>query len=106
MTNNVGSEEIQEIKTLLQNKIIIPEGNISKLFELVMPLKKVFRCMICHGLTEPPLIILTRCKKVLACEVCVRRCDRTRCPHCRNEEQFETANMTIFNSILNIVKDI
>ena len=105
MTNNVGNEEIQEIKTLLQDKIIIPDGNISKTFQLVMPLKKVFRC-ICHGLTEPPLIILTCCKTVPGCEVCVRRCDRTRCPHCRDEEQFDTASMTIFNSILNIVKDI
>ena len=51
MTNNVDNEEIQEMKVLRQDKIIIPDGNISKTFQLVMPLKEVFRCMICHGLT-------------------------------------------------------
>ena len=42
MANNVGNEEIQEIKILLQDKTIIPDGNISQTFQLVMPLKEVF----------------------------------------------------------------
>ena len=94
MTNSVDNEEIQEIKTL-QDKIIIPDGNISKTFQLVMPLKEAFCCMMYYGLTG-----------LLGCEACVRRCDRTRCLHCRDEEQFETVSRTIRNSILNIVKDI
>ena len=51
MTNNIDNEEIQEMKGLLQDKIIIPDGNISKTFQLVMPLKEVFSCMSCNGLT-------------------------------------------------------
>ena len=39
MTNNVGNEEIQEIKMLLHDKIIIPHGNIFKTFKLVMQRK-------------------------------------------------------------------
>ena len=81
MTNNVDNEEIQEMKALLQDKIIIPDGNISKTFQLVMPLKEVFPC-ICHGLTEPTIIISTCCEEVLACKSWVRRCDLTWCPHC------------------------
>ena len=57
MANNVGNEEIQEIKTLFQDKIIIPDGSISQTFQLIMPLKEVFCCMICPGLTEPSSII-------------------------------------------------
>ena len=106
MAITLGNEEIQEIKTLLQDKIIILDGSISQTFQLVMPLKEVFRCMICPGLTEPSLIISTCCKQVLGCEACIRRCNRTRCPHSPDEEQFEAVSMRIFNSTLNIVQDI
>ena len=54
MTNSVDNEEIQEIKTL-QDNIIIPDGNISKTFQLVMLLKEAFCCMMYYGLTESPL---------------------------------------------------
>ena len=72
--------------------------------DLTEDIKTVFKCMVCHGVTEPPVVVGTCCRQILGCKACFDRWaeENITCPHCRSETG-DTVELVCFNSILSKV---
>ncbi|XP_057300950.1 uncharacterized protein LOC130635599 [Hydractinia symbiolongicarpus] len=100
-------ESIDEIKTMLQENILLPRdvGALLKSTLLIEPLKETFKCVVCQDISASPIAISMCCKQVLGCSTCVDQWTELRCPHCRNEF-YETVTVNVFENILAILNNL
>ena len=96
------------LESKLKNAVVITcnstnqVNNLKKDVDLQLKshLREIFDCMISRQLSKSPVSIAACCKQLLGCSECVECLDRGTCPHSRSE-MYETANVNVFESILN-----
>lgn len=77
---------------------------------LLRVIKDTFKCSMCLGIPEPPVVTTKCCKSILGCETCVNRwysgptALRKQCPLCKSERGY--SDIMIMRGLDNFIAEV
>ena len=96
------TSELKSVKETLTN--ILTKHSITQGWRQV--LNEHFKCQICQGIINPPILVSECCHTILGCQDCISRWyeEASGCPTCRAEDNNATIVLRGLNDLLEKIR--